>query len=337
MIDKRIKCPECNGEIIKSMGQYVCRNCGLVIDLEIVSNDYLLNNSNDLNNKYTQSVSLGERPNIIDGLGSYIGHYNEHFFSDSRGKRIPPKLQKNFSKLKRIYDIQSRYRKKETRYRALRTLNQVAKMLMVSTQVRDRAAYLYKKIIMMKAFKVTNNILLTAACLHIIAKEYGENAPITLEEIVDTYSKLGFRVSAKAIVKTIILIKEKIKIQFKIRHSEEYIPRIVSALVRSDIVQQRLQKDNKIHKKYEIILTKIALDILSNIPMHERGGRNPFIFAAASVYAADRFISNKIKIKSVLTQHIMSSVLNIAEYSIRDHFSIIKKKMLMMKIDTIIV
>ncbi len=314
------------------MGQYVCSNCGLVIDLEIVPNDYHIGKNDNQNSKYTQSVSLGERPNIIDGLGSYIGHYNEKYFSDSKGRKISPILQHSFSKLKRIYNMQSRYRKKETRYRALRILNQVSKILMVSTQVRDRAAYLYKKLIMQESFRITNNILLTASCLHIIAKEYGENAPITLEEIVETYKKLGFRVSAKAIVRTIISIKDKININFKVRHSEEYIPRIISALVRSEIVQSRLHNYKLFNKKYEFLLNKISLEILSNISIPERGGRNPFIFAAASVYAADRLISTKIGSKSVLTQHIMAEILNIAEYSIRDHFSIIKKKLAMMKI-----
>ena len=66
------------------------------------------------------------------------------------------------------------------------------------------------------------------------------------------------------------------------------------------------------------------ISILEEIPASKRGGRNPFIFTVSAAYASDRIIANEHGRKSVLTQKLASRATDVAEYSIRDHFGMIK-------------
>ena len=65
--------------------------------------------------------------------------------------------------------------------------------------------------------------------------------------------------------------------------------------------------------------------VLNMIPSSKRGGRNPFIFAVSAAYASDRLIAKEHDKRSVMTQKLVSSATQVAEYSIRDHFGMIKK------------
>ncbi len=85
-------------------------------------------------------------------------------------------------------------------------------------------------------------------------------------------------------------------------------------------VKARLIKYDIDPVKYERDLIKGVNEILKIIDIKAREGRNPYIFAVASVYAADQIISHQQKTPSILTQKILSKATNCAEYSIRDHW-----------------
>ena len=61
------------------------------------------------------------------------------------------------------------------------------------------------------------------------------------------------------------------------------------------------------------------------IPASKRGGRNPFIFTVSAAYASDRLIAIEHNRRAVLTQKLASNATKVAEYSIRDHFGMMKK------------
>ena len=65
--------------------------------------------------------------------------------------------------------------------------------------------------------------------------------------------------------------------------------------------------------------------ILNMIPTSKRGGRNPFIFTVSAAYASDRLIASQYGKRPVLTQKLTSIATEVAEYSIRDHFGMMKK------------
>ncbi|MHA1299267.1 MAG: TFIIB-type zinc ribbon-containing protein [Candidatus Helarchaeota archaeon] len=307
-----------------SRGDYICSNCGLVISQYYVAPTYKMNPvNNDKNNSSARHyISLGERLHIIDGLGSFIDYEHSNFFSDSQGIPLSAKSQALFKRLK-YYDLRARIAKKETDYRALKTLNHVIQKLKLNSQIRDRAAYFYHKIIKNKTNgKITNHILLISLCLLLAVREYKENAPVTIQEIAKTFRVLGHRVSERGIIQLGLKIRPNFNKIFKnkIRRSEEYLPRIISDIMKYPKVKLRLIQYKIDNIEYESNLRQQTRKILEIIDFKKRGGRNPYIFAVASVYAADQLISSNKKIHSILTQKILSEATHCAEYSIRDHW-----------------
>jgi len=221
-------------------GYIVCAECGLVISREYVLPTYQMGaeRHNDKPDA-TVYVSLGNRMHIVDGLGSYIGFHKEKYFQDAQGQALSARSQKRFKRLKAVYSTRVRIGRNEAKYRALRTLNHVSKLLMLSEQVRDRTAYLYKKIVTEASTKITNNILLIAVCLLMAVREYKDGAPITLDEIASTFEKCGHRVNVRAIVREALKLKSLTGIAPQIRRPEDYVPRVLSMLMNSDKVVRK--------------------------------------------------------------------------------------------------
>ncbi|MFW9962019.1 MAG: hypothetical protein ACFFCX_00460 [Candidatus Sifarchaeia archaeon] len=270
-------------------------------------------------------VSLGNRMHIVDGLGSYIGFHKDKYFQDAQGQALSGRMQKKFRRLKTIYSTRIRIGKNEAKYRALRTLNHVSKLLMINEQVRDRTAYLYKKVVNDAAGNVSNNILLVAVCLLMAVREFKEEAPITLDEIADVFEKCGHRVNVRAIVREALRLKSITGYSPEIRKPEDYVPRVISMLMNSPKVVNKVQSRGWKIKDYENALRNKILEVLKIIPTSKRGGRNPFIFTVSAAYASDRLIGMEYRKRAVLTQKLASIATEVAEYSIRDHFGMMKK------------
>jgi len=270
-------------------------------------------------------VSLGNRMHIVDGLGSYIGFHKDRYFQDSQGHALSGRSQKKFKRLKTIYSTRIRIGKNEAKYRALRTLNHVSKLLMINEQVRDRTAYLYKKVVNESAGKVSNNILLIAVCLLMAVREFKEEAPITLDEIADVFEKCGHRVNVRAIVREALRLKSLTGHSPKIRRPEDYVPRVISMLMNNSRVVSKVQSRDWELKDFENALRNKILEVLKMIPASKRGGRNPFIFTVSAAYASDRLIAIDYDRRAVPTQKLASTATKVAEYSIRDHFGMMKK------------
>ncbi|MCF2137276.1 MAG: hypothetical protein K9W43_08560 [Candidatus Thorarchaeota archaeon] len=270
-------------------------------------------------------VSLGSRLHIVDGMGSYIGFHKDRFLRDIHGRLLPGESQKKYRRLKTMYSARTRIGKDETVYRALRVLNRVSKLLMLTSQVRDRTAYLYKKMASNPRTQSSNNILLVAVCLLIAVREFKEGAPITLEEIANVFAKLGHRINMRSIVRESLRLKSIIGHAPSIRRPEDYIPRVVSVLMNNTEIVKKIVSRGWSVNEYEQRLREAIKKIIDLVPASKRGGRNPFIFAVSASYAADRLISVAAGRRTVLTQKLASKATEVAEYSIRDHYGMIKK------------
>ncbi len=322
----RESCPDCSGSLIRSRGHIVCTDCGLVISREFVHPTYQMGEEQGFDSPdASMYVSLGNRMHIVDGLGSYIGYHKDRYFRDAGGQVLPARMQKRFMRLKSIYSTRVRIGDNEAKYRALRTLNHVSKLLMLSEQVRDRTAYLYKKIASDPKANVTNNILLMAVCLLMAVREFKEEAPITLDEIADVFEKCGHRVNVRSIVRETLRLKSITGQSPSIRKPEDYVPRVLSMLMNSDKVVKKAQARGWDVKSYENSLRDKMFEVLGMIPSSKRGGRNPFIFTVSAAYASDRLIAEESGRRSVLTQKLASDATDVAEYSIRDHYGMMKR------------
>ncbi len=319
-------CPDCSGTVLTSNGYVVCVECGLTTSREYVSPTYQMGEEQNAGTPNASVYgSLGNRLHIVDGLGSYIGFHKDRYFRDAQGNALRGNMQKKFTRLKSIYSTRIRIGKDEAKYRALRTLNHVSKLLMITEQVRDRTAYLYKKILSESVEKVTNNILLIAVCLLMAVREFEEGAPITLNEIAEVFDKYGHRVSVRAIVRESLKLRLQTGYSPKIRKPEDYVPRVLSMLMNSTKVFSKIKSRGWDSNTYESLLRDKILSVLECIPTTKRGGRNPFIFTVSAAYASDRLLASEHGKRTVLTQKLASMATKVAEYSIRDHFGMIKK------------
>ncbi|NVM54425.1 MAG: hypothetical protein HWN66_12040 [Candidatus Helarchaeota archaeon] len=324
-----VECTSCIHETIldSTKGEHVCVKCGLVLSKEFVPPSYKINphDSRDHRNSASHFVALGDRLNIVDGLGSYMGYQFSTYFHDKNGIALSSKKQALFKRLKYRYDLRARIDKQETNYRTLMTLNRVCTLVESITQnIKNRTAYLYHKFIKkLKKGDFYNHLNLIAVCLYLAAKEFKDSIPLTIKEIADAFKKLHHRVTTKSIIRTALLIKPKFKDIFQ-NHtstkSEEYLPKIVHKLTSTAEIQKRLAKIHKTGFEYEKDLLFESQVILQQISSEERGGRNPYILAVATVYAADRILSKRWKKRSILTQHLLSLITGTAEYSVRDHW-----------------
>ncbi|MFB0560456.1 MAG: hypothetical protein ACETWM_04355 [Candidatus Lokiarchaeia archaeon] len=266
---------------------------------------------------------------IVDGMGSYIDFQRTPFFYDGQGTPLSSNKQALYRKLKFRYSLRLRIDKRESDYRALKSLNHVTSILQISDSIRDRAAYLYQKAVKKINKKISNHIVLVAACLFFAIREYKELAPVTIQEVTQSFKKLGHRISVKKVIKTALELRSLFIYKHpEIRKSEDYLHRIISDIISSPIIKQRLKERGFVTEDYRNLLTQKSYSILHKIDNINRGGRNPYIFAVSTVYCADRIISKKIAKKPILTQKILAKITKVAEYSVRDHYTSVLKPMM---------
>ena len=135
--DNPLQCSECNGDVIVSHGEYVCKNCGLVVMQEFVTPSYQYPNQQSDKQHRKKTAEMGERLSIVDGLGSYIDYPRSNYFSDIRGSKVNLSNQSLYKRLKYQYSLRSRRFNSETEYRVLRILNRVISILQLSNEIKE--------------------------------------------------------------------------------------------------------------------------------------------------------------------------------------------------------
>lgn len=320
-------CTECTGQVVLTNGEYVCTSCGLVLARQVVSPPFQMHETNETSSHSKTYVALGKRPLMVGGLGSFIDFQGSRFFHDKGGKPLAPGKQRLFRRLKFDYNLRLRIAKRETTYRALKSLSRVADLLSLSENIKDRAAYYYQKMDKnLESGDITSHLILMAYGLMLAVRESKENAPITLQEIANAFQKLGHRVTSRSIIRQALSVKSKIPMLPVKRMSEDYLQRIVSQTVNYPGVRLRIRRAGLTTQEYQARLMQYANQFFCTIGIPERGGRNPYIFAIAVVYSADLLMAKKARRKPILTQRLVSKATNAAEYSVRDHYARLLKR-----------
>ena len=315
------RCPECGGNIISNSFEKICKECGLVINNFYKESSFIFNKMSDQNNLSKQYVALGERTDFIGGLGSFIDYENSKYLKDKTGKLLPPNEQKLFRRLKKNYDQFLRIKNHETEYRVFNILNKISLYLNLNKNIRNNSAYYYKKIIKNEE-KVINNISLIAFCIFFAARREYHNAPITINEIANAFQNFGHRVNPRLILRDGIQYKHHLNNVSAPHRSENYVMRLIDEVINHKDLVKRLVKKGVLWSKIKFQNNLIikCREILKDLPLWQRGGRNPFILTGAIIYLADKLLAKENSQKAILTQKIISEATNIAEYSIRDHY-----------------
>ncbi|TFG16154.1 MAG: transcription initiation factor IIB family protein [Promethearchaeota archaeon] len=315
------KCSECGGNIIETSFELICKECGLVHENHFKESSYVSNKPQIKSNLSKQYVSLGQRTDFIGGLGTFIDYENTKYLKDKSGKLLSPNEQKLYRRLKKNYTQFLRIKDHETEYRVFNILNKIAVYLNLNRNIRNNAAYFYKKILR-KEKKVINNISLIAFCIFYSARKEFHNAPITINEISKAFQNFGHRVNPRLILRDGVKYKKHLCKSSTPHRSEHYIVRLLNEVINHKDLENRLQKKGLTFSKqrYHIELSKKCREIFRQLSPWHRGGRNPFILTGAVIYLANKLIAKEHNQKSVLTQSLISEATQIAEYSIRDHY-----------------
>ncbi|MFX0042021.1 MAG: hypothetical protein ACFE8L_03830 [Candidatus Hodarchaeota archaeon] len=315
------ECPECGGDIVINSFEQICNECGLVVNRFFRESSYIFDDIKKLNNLSKQYVALGERTDFIGGLGSFIDYENSKYLKDKSGKLLPPNEQKLYRRLKKNYSQFLRIKNHETEYRVFNILNKVSLYLNFNKNIRNSAAYYYKKILKQEE-KVINNISLIAFCIFYAARKENQNAPITINEISETFQSFGHRVNPRLILRDGLKYKKHLSTDSAPHRSEDYLIRLINDVINHKDLENRMVKKGVtwLKKEYQTILTIKCREILKQLSYWKRGGRNPFILTGAVIYLADKLVAKENKQKSILTQKMISEATKIAEYSIRDHY-----------------
>ncbi len=321
MIEDPKNCPECGGNIVLNSFEKICSKCGLVITKFYRETAFMFNRLKSMNSSSKQYVALGDRTDFIGGLGSFIDYEKSKYLKDKSGKLLPPNEQKLFRRLKKNYAQFLRIKDHETEYRVFNILNKISLYLNLNKNIRNNAAYYYKKVIKNEE-KIINNISLIAFCIFYAARKEFHNAPITINEISNGFQNFGHRVNPRLILRDGIKYKHHLSNESAPHKSEDYLVRLVDEIMNQRKLEERLIKKGIKWSKNEF-QNKLIIqchDVLKKLPLWQRGGRNPFILTGAIIYLADKLIAKQNNQKAVLTQKIISEATKIAEYSIRDHY-----------------
>ncbi|MHA1213901.1 MAG: hypothetical protein ACTSR2_03280 [Candidatus Hodarchaeales archaeon] len=324
------KCLECGGNLIQTESNIVCTKCGLVVtNLFEKPTALLLNTEKNYRNQYT---AISQKPDHIKTLGTYLGSYRKQITTDLQGHPLKINAKRQYRRLKSLNDIYVHFDGRQREYRCSNLLNGVCSLLEITNSTKADALYLFKTVQsqLIKDLKLSK---LVFGALYLALRSRKEN--IELSKLVKVIQKQGYSIQGKDIIKAASLIRQNVKLRVSYVKSEAYLENIICTL----------QRDNRIITK---ITSKIAVDseeyfqylrisakkIFSTFPLSQRGGRNPFILSAAVIIASDILLAQKKLFpvcykrsskRGILTQKYVSQILNIAEFTLREHYLLVIK------------
>jgi transcription initiation factor TFIIB len=289
IIAETIHCPECNST--NNITDYIraeifCNNCGLVLEESIIENrpEWTAYNKDDIKNK----TRIGSPITLTlhdKGLSTNIGKYNR----DHNGVSLKSNDKNKFYRLRKL-DTKTKFSSNKDKYlfNALLKLDRMSSSLDLPKNVRENAAYIYRKTINMKSLKGRSSIGILAASLYASCKMY--NIPRTLYEI-SSVSKIP----EKNIGRYYKFLNKLIKFKIQPPSPYNYLNRFCTEL---DLGCDVVSKSQEILKKAD------QKDMTK--------GRNPIICAAASIYLAS------ILCKTRRTQSEIAEVAGITELGLRN-------------------
>jgi len=303
-------CEVCDSsdEII-STGYIICKDCGTAKYRHYVDH---------LPVKYTQSKQIISH-NFASNSLEYIGTLGSDIGISTgtiRSHKLSSKAAYKYRRLARFYHNRIRLDGSATHLRTMVAFTRICSKLAISSSLKRRSLYFYWEVVD-REVTITNHILLVALCLLRTVREAGDRAPIRFSEIVTAFAENGHRVTNKN------LLRLATELDFDLapirRTAEDYIERIAAELCAFPSILSRVARTGLQSNRYELHLIQVSLIFLNNLTRKDRGGVQPFPFAVSIVYLADRAISKVRGRRPILTQKLVGTALDAAEFTIRDH------------------
>ena len=297
-IEETVKCPECGSTHLSrdySRAELVCRDCGLVIDQDIIDHgpEWRAFDSDQREKRARTGAPMTYT--IHDkGLSTMIGWTNR----DAYGKSIPTK---NRAQLFRMRKWQARTRISDGTERnlalALSNLDRMSSGMGLPRTVRETAAMIYRKAALKNLIRGRSMEGVSAAALYAACRQC--HVPRTLDEI----SSIA-RMSRKDVGRNYRYVARELGLKLMPTTPQDYISRFCSEL--------KLSGDVKA-KTIEILKEAADKELTS--------GRGPTGIAAASLYIATVLCGER------RTQREIADVAGVTEVTIRNRYKELTKKL----------
>lgn len=317
MDEKLLLCDECGSSITETTTHYVCPSCGLIKGQIYTQGTFTsIETANSFGNQF---VDIANKKSLVNGgSGSFVDYYGTWRLNDYAGKRIDQNNSFRYARLKKINDYYSQNSGQLKLYRALHLINRIHGNLDLPDSIKEEASKIYR----LSYQKVQNQIripIFVPACIYLATRLMNYN--LLLKDILISCEKLNLIVKGKTLIAAASEIKSTLKLQIRATRPEEYLEKTIISLCNNLEVIKRLRNNHIGSYEYSIKLRQISNKILNELTINKRGGRNPFILAAASVAGADIIISKTLgKKRGLSTQKLVAKSCNIQEYTLREHF-----------------
>jgi len=299
VIDNRPRvCPSCGSTDIifdAERGEYVCNNCGLVIEANVtdMGPEWRAFDADQRNERARTGAPIKYmKPN--KGLVTEIDMYNK----DIRGAKLPSKRQAQLYRIRKWHKRASIASSSERNYLvALPELSRVASYLGLPDNIRESAALLYRQCVKNNLIRGRPIETVANAALYTVCRQAG--MPRTLDEIAQISG-----VPKKEIGRTYRIIAHELNLKIPLTNPVSYVPRYVAALKLSGEAQKKAE---------ELLRQAMRKGLVS--------GRSPTGVCAAAVYIASALVGER------RTQKEVAEVAGVTEVTIRNRYRELKKEL----------
>ncbi|RLF17725.1 MAG: hypothetical protein DRN06_03290 [Thermoprotei archaeon] len=321
-------CNECGGLLIcNDRKEWVCSSCGLVYTYEDYTPPIFVLQNEDRGGVESRQYVSPLRRLGLQALGSYVGYENSLGLLDPLGHPLNPRLREAFIKLKRLHDFQPRSGRSGSIVQGERALLRACSQLNVTNAVVRRALLLYRKAVKTQACSGLSRPSLAAACLFLATGTWKDSRPAGAKKLLTTFNALRYRVTFNSLSKAVVAVRKALGIKVAPRRHLDYVPYIVEELLSREEILGRFEEERVKLGEYKVKLIHLSQRLLQKLDRKLLGGRAPHILAAAAIYAASRLLSRQLNLKNFITQRVLSEVIGVAEFSIRDHYSKLFKQL----------
>lgn len=286
MIKKRItKCPECGSTNLwynEEKGEIVCRDCGLVIDANMIDYTPEWKNSEDGDKSNRRTGGPLTYTQYDHGLGTQIGTPSELY-------KLDPKMRKTFQRISMWHQRVSTAIERNLKM-ALSELKRVSSFLNLPQSVEEESARIYTIAVQKGLVRGRSMECVVAGAVYAACRRH--DVPRTLNEISEASG-----IDKKEIGRTYRFVTRELGINILPSNPIDYIDRFSSALKLSPKVRSTA---------VEILEQAKELELTS--------GRGPTGIAAAALYVASLIHGEK------RTQREVAEIAGVTEVTIRNRY-----------------
>jgi len=289
--DPNSKCIRCGKSSLLTdgvTGEQFCSKCGFVISEKINESGPERQSFSTQGGVDTARTGAPTSLTIHDrGLSTVINPANK----DATGRPLSSSMKSTITRL-RTWDSRSQSNVSEDRNlkQALTELNRLKDKLAVSSNVLEKAAYLYRKALAKKLVRGRSISAMIAASLYAACRD--AETPRTLNDVADAAN-----VKRKDISKCYRLLHQELELKMPVVDSIQLISRISSKLA--------------IPEKTKRYAVKVLQDVQKR---KESSGKDPMGLAASALYLA--CVKNGVTI----TQRDLAEASGVTEVTIRNRY-----------------